>query len=388
VVARGLAKDPAERFPSAAGLVDAARAALDAKAAPVEPRVTPAAAAGDGRARFGETLVDPAFARTPPVIETAPARREVPGWLLRTLAVAVPLLALLGFLLGRSGGEEREPARNSASAGALLLRHTDGWRRLDGREPIPGLSLADPVTLEHDDGDHPATLRAGMAIGAEGALALPPAFLAQLEEMPAPEIVRLGSIAAIRYRELMHRELDDALTVYVVPTNRGAATIACAARHVAPEQREPSGAARCEDVATTLTLLGAQPRELGPSARYGAALDAAIASLVRARAPARIALADAETPAAQRAAARRLADVYRRARARLRHIAPDLVEAPVHRALVSALDSAVGAYGAVSRAARDGDPAAFERAKSNVRGAEDSFRRALGALGKLGYRIG
>jgi hypothetical protein len=56
--------------------------------------------------------------------------------------------------------------------------------------------------------------------------------------------------------------------------------------------------------------------------------------------------------------------------------------------MVSALDSAVGAYGALSRAARDGDPRAFELAKSNVRGAEDSFRRALGALGKLGYRIG
>ena len=391
IVARGLAKDPADRFPSATALVEAARAALDAgsaqapAAAPSEPA---APSGGDPRVRFGETLVDPALVRTPPEIEAAPVRREVPPWLLRALAVAVPVLALIGFLLGRSGGEEREPSRNSASAGIVLLRHTDGWRRLEGREPIPGLSLADPITLEHDDGDQPATLRAGMATGAEGPLALPPAFLAQLEEVPTPETVRLGTVGAIRYRELMHRELDEGLTLYVVPTNRGAVTIACAARHAAPEQRAPSGAARCEDVAMTLTLLGAQPRELGPGAQYGAALDRAIARLVAERAPARIALADAETPAAQRVAARRLADVYRRARAGLRRIEPDLIEAPVHRALVSALDSAVGAYGALSRAARDGDPAAFERAKSNVRGAEDSVRRALGALGKLGYRIG
>jgi hypothetical protein len=56
--------------------------------------------------------------------------------------------------------------------------------------------------------------------------------------------------------------------------------------------------------------------------------------------------------------------------------------------MIAALDSAEGAYGALSRAARDGDAAAFELAKSNIRGAEDSFRRAVGALGKLGYRVG
>jgi hypothetical protein len=68
-------------------------------------------------------------------------------------------------------------------------------------------------------------------------------------------------------------------------------------------------------------------------------------------------------------------------------VRPGLIEAPLHRALVAALDSAAGAYGALSRAARDGDPAAFELAKANVRGAEDSFRRTLGALGKVGYRV-
>jgi hypothetical protein len=339
--------------------------------------------------RFGETLADPGLVRAAPTIETDPPRREVPQWVLRSLLVSVFVLALLGFLLGRSGGSEREPARNLAAAGPLELRFTSDWELTGPGEPIEGLALADPIFLSLDDENHPAELRAGVAPAAEGALALPPALLGQLDEVPSPETVRLGNVPALRYRSLRHRELDGDLHLYVVPSSRGAVTIACTTRAAAPEDDTgASGAARCEDLATTLELRGAQARSLGPSARYGQAVDAAIASLVQARAPARIALGEAETPAQQRAAARRIADIYRSARGRIQRVAPALVEQPVHRALVAALDSAVGAYGALSRAARDGDPAAFELAKSNVRGAENSFRRALGALGKLGYRVG
>jgi hypothetical protein len=299
------------------------------------------------------------------------------------------VLALAGFLLGRSGGEEREPARNVAVAGPLTLRFTSDWQLVGGQQAIPGLELTDPVALTHQDADHPAELRAGVADEAEGALVLPPALLAQLEEVPRAETVRLGSLPALRYRDLRHRELEGDLTLYVVPTSRGAATIACVTRMAAPDDdAHVSGAARCEDVATTLSLRDTRARNLGPNADYGAAVDAVIARLVAGRAPARIALAGAETPAEQRAAARRLANVYRTARASMQRVRPGLVEAPVHRAMVSALDSAVGAYGALSRGARDDDAAAFELAKSNVRGAEDSFRRAVGALGKLGYRVG
>jgi hypothetical protein len=194
---------------------------------------------------------------------------------------------------------------------------------------------------------------------------------------------------ALRYRNLHHRELDSELTVYVVPTSRGAATIACTAQAVRPvDDAGASGLARCEDIAATLTLRDTEARSLEPSEQYGAAVDLVIGRLVRARAPARIALDEAADPAGQRRHARRIAGAYRAARRSLARIEPGLVEAPVHRAMVGALDSAAGAYGALSRAARDGDAAAFERAKANVRGAEDAFRRAVGALGKLGYRIG
>jgi hypothetical protein len=392
VVAKGLAKAPSERYSSARELVAAARSALaggtPVRSAPAAQAPPPVASNGDGRARFGETLVDPAIVRTAPAIEVGAERRELPRGLIRTLALLVPALALVGFLLGRSGAEETEPPRNVAAAGPVTLHFTDDWQ-LTGLEPIEGLVLTDPIGLVREDEDRPAELRAGVATAAEGSFMLPPSFLAQLEELPRAETVRLGQVPALRYRGLRHRELDGELSVYVVPTSRGAATIACVSRPVAAgDDSGPSGLARCEDVAATLALRGAQARSLGPSKQYGAAVDAAIGRLNRARTPARIALDKATTPAAQRRHARRLAAAYRGARASLARVAPGLVEAPVHRAMVGALDSAAGAYGGLSRAARDGDAAAFERAKANIRGAEDAFRRAVGALGKLGYRVG
>jgi hypothetical protein len=390
VIAKGLAKQPEDRYHSASELVAAARVAL-AEAPPTPlpaPASTAAGSNGDARARFGETLVDPGFVRTAPAIEIGPERRELPGALIKTLVLLVPLLALLGFLLGRSSADEQEPARNVAAAGPLTLRFTNDWE-LTNLEPIEGLALTDPIALVRDDEDRPAELHAGVAPAAEGSLVLPPSFLAQLDELPRAETVHLGSVPALRYRSLRHRELDSDLTVYVVPTDRGAATIVCTAPPVTlGDDAGASGLARCEDVAATLTLRGTQARELGPNERYGAAVDGVIERLARARARERIALGDAEIPAGQQRRARAIAALYRSARSSLAKIPAPLVEAPVHRAMVGALDSAAGAYGALSRAARDNDPAAFELAKANVRGAEDAFRRAVGALGKLGYRVG
>lgn len=388
VVAKGLAKAPAERYTSASELVAAARAPLTC-GAPVPAAAPPGAPSnGAARSRFGETLVDPAFVRPLPALAGEPARRELPRGVIRMLVLAIPVLALLGFPLGRSGAETREPLRNRYGEGPLLLRYTDDWQ-LAALKPIPGLLLTDRIDLAREDEDRPAELRAGVAPAAEGSIVLPPSFLAQLDELPQHETVRLGLTPALRYRDLHHRELDSELTVYVVPTSRGAATIACTAQPVTPgDDAGASGLARCEDIAATLTPRGTQARSLEPSEQYGAAVDAVIGRLVRTRAPARIALDEADVPAEQRRHARRIAAAYRTARRSLARIAPGLVEAPVHRAMVGALDSAAGAYGALSRAARDGDAAAFERAKANVRGAEDAFRRAVGALGKLGYRVG
>lgn len=214
VIAGGHVKEPEDRFPSAAAMVAAAREALAGDTAPVEvPSASLAeatrapAANGAVRSRFGETLVDPAVVRAAPSVEAARPHRELPSWLLKSLAIAIPVLAFVGFLIGRSGGEQQEPARNVAAAGPLTLRFTEDWELLGDRDPIPGLVLTDPIALGLADENHPAELRAGVAASAAGALVLPPSLIARLDELPNAETVRVGDVAALRYRGLRHREL-------------------------------------------------------------------------------------------------------------------------------------------------------------------------------------
>src|SRR5207237_6795373 len=93
VTARGLAKRPEDRYRSATDLVEQTRRAL------ASPRSV--AAEPNARRRFGDTIVDPAVLRAPPVIEAAAERRT--PW--RSVAIAVLVvaaLALAGFALGRA----------------------------------------------------------------------------------------------------------------------------------------------------------------------------------------------------------------------------------------------------------------------------------------------
>jgi predicted Ser/Thr protein kinase len=380
VVERGLAKDPGDRFGSAAELVDAARrglsqAAENAVAAPV---------VGDGaQRRSGETIVDPGVLRRAPVVaveEKRVSRELIAG-------VVVGALALLagGFLLGRlAHGDPGVGPTSFAGAGPIVLSfQTSDWRFAPRPAAIEGLALPGAVGLTSIRKDQPGSLVAGVGREARGARLLPPAFVELLQRTPHREAVRLGSLAGFRYRDLRHRRLSGSLTVYAVPTTAGVATIAC----LSPRPNAPA-LQRCESVATTLALRGADPLPLGPNQRYAAAVNTALTSLEAQRSEGRRALSEARTPAAQARSADQLAAAYRAAAAGLGRAAPGPIEEPYHRSIAAAVDRAAGGYATLAEAARAHRRLDYDRAAAQVARAEDALDRAVRALERIGYKVG
>jgi predicted Ser/Thr protein kinase len=383
VVARGLAKRPDDRFASAGELVAAARAALAGDIDTAGGETDPA---GNSRGRFGATAVDLRPALTSPVIEEEPERDGPPWWLLAVLGAVVLTVALVGFLLGRASEDAPEPRSTVVVAGPLALRFGEDWRTLNAAPGIPGLPLADQILLNSTDVRRPGQVRAGIAPGAEGVLLLPRELEEQLEAAPKPEPVRLGSFAALRYRDLRHRSLGAKIMLYVVPTTRGAATIACLAPLVG-EPGDTAGFARCESVAATLSLRAARAEELSPNDRYARAVNGVVARLDRIRDDERNDLAAARRPASQARAARRLRAGFQAAAVALRDVRPGLAERPTHRTMLAGLDATAAGYRALARAARVHDEKAFERASARVARGEDVFQGAHLSLATLGYRV-
>ena len=110
-------------------------------------------------------------------------------------------------------------------------------------------------------------------------------------------------LQAYRYKTLRPRGLDDAVTIFTVPTSAGIATLACV---------DPG--ADCEAIADTLKLKAGTAFPVGPSKEYAAAARQGARrpgqeGLVRARARSQ----GAKTPKAQASAAAGLASAYKAA---------------------------------------------------------------------------
>jgi hypothetical protein len=307
-----------------------------------------------------------------PVADVGPERRLTRRWI-AGLTAAVLVLALAGFLLGRS--RERVEQRETAAAvgGPLSLAFpTDEWEPSEAVPELPGLGLADPISLVSRAGDGTGALVAGMADGAEGPLLLPARFVGELGAAPRSETVRLGSLRALRYRDVQDPSLSGRLNLYVVPTTAGTATVACVG--------EGAVLASCEGIASTLGLRGARPLAPAPNARYSEALDLALARLQRLRERERRVLLLARTPEAQAAAAERLAAAYGMARQTIGEAEPGPVEQPGHRVLVPALGEARLAYRSLAGGARTSRRPVYARAAARVRRAERAVDRAARAL--------
>ncbi len=366
VIARGLAKEPAERYPSAASLVRDAQAALalqrPASTIPdVRDQLSP------GRARFGETIVDPGLLRRAPVIALERERESQPWWALAAVALLCAGVAVAGFLLGHSWTHVRHSAVGVAVAGPIQLSFPNSDWRPGGAVPN---GLRDALALRSRRGT--GTLVAGFRPRVD-------AKTLWLSGSAAPKqrtLVRLGPYDALRYVQRGGRE---AVSTYAVPVGLGAATITC--------RGTKEVLARCESVATTLSLRGVAPSSVGPDARYAAALRLLFRRLDAARASERRTLARAKKPGERAGHAEVLASAFATAAVQLGGMPARAREKTFHVKLQRALGRARDGYVSLAAALRAADHDAYLAAANVIRAAERDADAALRSLRLLDYRI-
>jgi serine/threonine-protein kinase len=403
VIARGMAKDPADRPASARELMLDARRALgalpasDAGATPTRIASAPAPSAqADPSADTSKTRYATETASPPGGAPLAAPRAEVPATERRRsdapaapaarhrapfiLAVAVTALlaGVLGVLLGGSGTSSHAAFGDSASTGNIELSFPSSWHRIAAPAPIAALPLADTIALAPTTGATSAALLAGV-VNTSGPALLPAALLAG--RPLTPSAVEIGASAAYRYSNVSVPGLAGPATIYAIPTTAGVATVACLAGSSGVQHE-------CAQIAATLRLNSASAFPLTPSPAYAGALTRALGSLQATITAASARLAGAHSAGAQAAAADQLASAFRTAGLFVAHLSVSPAVSAINAKLAGALSAAGNGYAALAGAARAEDEGAYARAARAVDGAQTEVSASLAGLAAAGYSVG
>ena len=362
VLAKGLAKLPADRYGSASDLLNAAEGALKAPTPAPAPLPPPA----------------PAGAST----ASEPERRRIGRRLLALGSVAL-LLAVAALGLGAISSDSSSPKPARASTGALEVDLPAHWTATKSEQSgIPGLPLENPLVMKPRDPSGGESVVVGVS-PATGKTLLPPDLQPALGGPLRGTPVSLGALEALRYRELRTPGLGDPLAVFTSPTSAGVATVACR-----PDGRGSELFELCARLASTLELERGDAFPLGPSPELAKALRRQVAILGERRSTLRRRLGTASGADRQAAIASELAAAFRRAAHGLsgREITPQ--SAAGLAGVVESLRATRDAYKGLATAARHENRTAYRGAAVEVAQGEAAVDRRLLALRELGYRVG
>jgi tRNA A-37 threonylcarbamoyl transferase component Bud32 len=332
--------------------------------------VGPAEMAGRGGGVGSHTTAD---RRRMPLPEPEPLRagpRALRPRLLGAGVAAIAAIALGVLLLGRGAGAQTTVLHR----GFIELSYTSPWREVASpAQPAGGPRLGSALALTRpgetltagaldDTASAPGSLPAGLAVG--------------LGATPHARAVSLRKLTAVAYDLGAHASAR-ARTILVVPTARGDLAVLCAAT------RGSSDLSACLAVAHTLRVVGVQAVPPGADAHLASQLSQSLAPTVAARAHAS-GLSSARV-GVRAVTAQRLAAADQSTAKALSSLSPQ----PRDRALVAALERAVGAEASALRAlvpaAVRRDRAAYGSAVAALTAAQRRLVEARGALYRAGF---
>jgi serine/threonine protein kinase len=359
VLARGLAKDPAGRYPTATQLIRDAQAALELRA----PARDAGTSSNGVRSGFGETIVDPGLLRRAPTIAVEPERPRPSRWLVAALAVLCAGAIAGGFLLGHSFTGTASPPDHTAVAGSVSFSYPDAQWDV----AAANTTLQNPVFLRGRQKVQGGSLLAGIAPTVDARTLLPSGT-----KHGRAELVRLGDQDALRYASRNH-------ATYAIPLDRGAFLILCSGK--------PDALRHCESVATSVVFNGPKPGRIGPDPRYASALTQTLARFDAVRVAERRALAAARSPDARAGHAEVLASAYATAAAQVGSLPAGPHERPLAVRLVRGLGRARDGYVLLGAALRAREHAGYLAAAKKIRTADAQANAALRGLERVGYAV-
>jgi hypothetical protein len=412
VFARGMAKQPADRFESARELIGACRSALatvrpatldrspafprpeqeaqeELPATPREPQVpTASATPGDDARRDAEPSISARLTQAPWPATAAPeperlkaatdagpriARRSrAIGWP-AALVVALLLAAVVGYLLG-SGSKRSDPRPlKRIAVGSISLAAPAGWTAAD--EQVSGLDLTDRISLRHSSG---VVLVAGrLSSFAPGLDPSQPALRARFRTA-RKQLVSIAGRSAVTYAG--DRRDGGSAWIALLPDSRGWTAAGCSS-----VARKPRLRTLCARVAGTLSASDAKPVALGPDPSLAKALNSGVGELNsgRARLVARLRV---RSTALRAKAAAQLATVYASVATGLERATVRVQDRPLVTDLVRALRREAAAFRQLAGAAKRRQRRTYALTRDRVSSAAREARQALARLDRGGYR--